>query len=144
MVFVTGTAAPCTGIFKPVWVDAPPALGSLPTSKFDSETFFWAHENLHREVLKNYPARAAVFQTERDTLEAEFFEGAMAIRNGSIEERKAYSESCFQKAADVEKSWLQQVIKVPVNQSFLHSLAWKGLIKKLIMCNATILRISRF
>ncbi len=130
VVFVTGTAAPCTGIFKPVWVDAPPALGSLPTSKFDSETIFWAHENLHREVLKNYPARAAVFQTERDTLEVEFFEGAMAIRNGSIEERKAYSESCFQKAADVEKSWLQQVIKVPVNQRFLHSLAWKGFNKK--------------
>jgi secernin len=130
VIFVTGTAAPCTGIFKPVWVDAPPALGYLPTSKFDSETTFWAHEKLHREVLKNYPARAAVFQAERDALEAEFIEGAQALRDGSVEERKTYSETCFQKAADVEKGWLKQVINVPVNQRFLHSLAWKGFNKK--------------
>ena len=130
MVFVTGTAAPCTGIFKPVWVDAPPALGSLPTSKFDSESTFWAHEKLHREVLKNYPARAAIFQAERDALEAEFIEGAQAVRDGSGEERKAYSETCFQKAADVEKDWQKQVIKVPVKQRFLHSQAWKGFNKK--------------
>ena len=130
MVFVTGTAAPCTGIFKPVWVDAPPDIGSLPTSKFDSETTFWAHEKLHREVLKNYPARAAVFQANRDALEAEFIEGAQALREGSVEERKAYSETCFQKAAGVEKGWLEQVTKVPVKQRFLHSLAWKGFNKK--------------
>jgi secernin len=130
VIFVTGTAAPCTGIFKPVWVDAPPALCSLPTSKFDSETTFWAHEKLHREVLKNYPARAAVFQAERDALEAEFIEGAQALRDGSVEERKTYSETCFQKAADVEKGWLKQVINVPVKQRFLHSLAWKGFNQK--------------
>ncbi len=130
MVFVTGTAAPCTGIFKPVWVDAPPDLGSLPTSKFESETTFWAHEKLHREVLKNYPARAAIFQADRDALETEFIEGALALRGGSVEERKAYSETCFQKAADVEKGWLEQVIKVPVKQKILHSLAWKGFNKK--------------
>jgi len=117
-------------IFKPVWVDAPPALGSLPTSKFDSETIFWAHEKLHREVLKNYPARAAVFQAERDALEAEFIEGAQALRDGSVEERKAYSETCFQKAADVEKGWQKQVIKIPVKQRFLHSQAWKVFNKK--------------
>jgi len=130
MVFVTGTAAPCTGIFKPVWVDAPPALGSLPTSKFDSETIFWAHEKLHREVLKDYPARAAVFQAERDALEEEFIEGAQALGDESVEERKAYSETCFQKAAAAEKDWLAQVIKIPGKPKFLHSLAWKGFNKK--------------
>jgi len=129
-VFVTGTAAPCTGIFKPVWVDAPPDLGNLPTGKFDSETIFWAHEKLHREVLKNYPARAAVFQGERDLLEAEFIEGAMALRDGSVEERKAYSETCFLKAAEIENGWLEQVTKLPVKQRFLHALAWDGFNKK--------------
>ena len=129
-VFVTGTAAPCTGIFKPVWVDAPPDLGTLPTGKFDSETIFWAHEKLHREVLKNYPARAAVFQGERDLLEAEFIEGAMALRDGSVEERKAYSETCFLKAAEIENGWLEQVTKLPVKQRFLHALAWDGFNKK--------------
>jgi len=130
MVFVTGTAAPCTGIFKPVWVDAPPSIGSLPTSKFDNETIFWAHEKLHRQVLRNYPARSTIFQKERDALEAEFIAGAEMLRDGSVEERKAFSETCFQKAAGIEKGWLEEVIKVPVNQKFLHSLAWKGFNKK--------------
>ena len=130
LIFATGTAAPCTGIFKPVWVDAPPNLGPPPTGQFDEVSLYWSHERLHREVIKNFPARINVFREERDSLEEEFFEGALAIRNGSPEERKAYSESCFQKAADVEKSWLQQVIKVPVNQRFLHTLAWKGFNKK--------------
>lgn len=130
LVFSTGTAAPCTGIFKPVWVDAPPDLGALPTSKFDQKTIFWAHEDLHREVLKNYPARAAVFQAERDELEAEFIKGALALRDKSMEERQAYSETCFQRAAAAEKEWLAEVIKIPEKQKILHSLAWNGFNKK--------------
>lgn len=130
LVFATGTAAPCTGIFKPVWVDAPPDLGPLPTNKFDHKTIFWAHEELHREVIKNYPVRAAVYKTEREVLEAEFIQGALALREGSPEERKAYSETCFQKASAVEKEWLEQARKAPKKQRFLHSLAWKGFNEK--------------
>ena len=126
LVFSTGTAAPCTGIFKPVWVDAPPDLGPLPTNKFDHKTTFWAHEELHREVIKNYPARAAVYQTERDALEAEFIEGAQTLRDGSVEERKAYSDICFQRAAAAEKEWLKQVRMAPGKQRLLHSIAWNG------------------
>ncbi len=126
LVFTTGTSAPCTGIFKPVWVDTPSDLGPLPTSKFDQKTIFWAHEELHREVLKNFPARTDVFQAERDELETEFIDGALALRDGSVDERKAYSETCFQRAAAAEKEWLTEVIKVPVNNRFLHALAWKG------------------
>ncbi|MCK5795264.1 MAG: C69 family dipeptidase [Anaerolineales bacterium] len=130
LIFVTGTAAPCTGIFKPVWVDAPPDLGPQPTNKFDPRTTFWAHEELHREVIKNYPARAAVYQGERDELETEFIEGALALREGSLEERKAYSENCFQRAAAAEKDWLGQVRMVPEKQRLLHSLAWRGFNKE--------------
>ena len=126
LVFATGTAAPCTGIFKPVWVDAPPDLGPLPTDKFDNKTIFWAHEELHREVIKNYPIREEVFQAKRNALEAEFIEGALALSYGSLEERKIYSETCFQRAAEVEKEWLEQVRKAPQKQRFLHSMAWKG------------------
>ena len=126
LVFVTGTAAPCTGIFKPVWVDAPPDLGPQPINKFDHKTTFWAHEQLHREVIKNYPIRETVFRAERDALEMEFIEGALALRDRSLEERKVYSETCFQKAAAAEKEWLEQVRKAPEKRRFLHSLAWKG------------------
>ena len=130
LIFVTGTAAPCTGIFKPVWVDAALDLGPLPTNKFDQKTTFWAHEELHREVIKNYPDRAAVYQGERDALETEFIEGALALRDGPLEERRAYSETCFQRAAAAEKEWLEQVRKAPEKQRLPHSLAWRGFNKK--------------
>jgi len=130
LIFVTGTAAPCTGIFKPVWVDAPPDLGPLPTDTFDQKTIFWAHEELHREVIKNYPARAAAYQTERDALEIEFIEDALALTGRSQEERKAFSEDCFKRAISSEKEWLREVVKIPEKQRLLHSLAWKGFNRK--------------
>ena len=130
LILVTGTAAPCTGIFKPVWIDAPPVLGPEPAGVFDPQSVYWAHEELHRQVLMNYPARAAVFQDDRDKLEAEFLEGALALRTASPEDRKAYSESCFQRAASAERGWLEQVRDLPEKPRLFHSLAWKGFNKK--------------
>ncbi len=125
LVFTTGTAAPCTGIFKPVWVDAKPDLGPAPKGKFE-KNLFWAHEELHREVLLNFPIRAAVFQEERNKLEEEFIEGALERNNASVEERRSYSESCFERAEAAERKWLEQVRKKTKKQNFLHSLAWRG------------------
>jgi hypothetical protein len=39
--WLTGTAAPCTGIFKPMWVDAVPDVGALPTGSYDEASLFW-------------------------------------------------------------------------------------------------------
>ena len=73
--FVTGTAAPCTSIFKPVWVDAPvPGTGPSPTDEADKESLFWKHERLHRETLRDYPTRIALYEDERDAVEAEMVE----------------------------------------------------------------------
>ncbi len=54
--WLTGTAAPCTGIFKPMWVDAVPDVGALPTGSYDEASLFWQHEMLHREVLRAFEA----------------------------------------------------------------------------------------
>ncbi len=126
LVFATGTAAPCTGIFKPIWVDAPLNLEPTPGNTHNPETLFWAHERLHREVLRNFPERSAVFQEERDSLEEEFIQGAFDHRDASREERKAYSLSCFQKAASAEEGWLARVQELPSKQNLLHKMAWNG------------------
>jgi dipeptidase len=116
LVFTTGTAAPCTGIFKPCWVDAPPR----------DQATFWSHERLHREVLLNYTDRLASYQSDRDQLEEEFIQGALALSKASIEERRSFSEKCFRQAAEAEDSWLERVRFFPEKKSLLHTAAWKG------------------
>ena len=126
LILASGTAAPCTGIFKPVWVDAPLDLGSESTDTFDPDTLFWAHERLHREVLANYPERIEVFQEERDELEKEFIRGALEIRAAPRERRREYSRTCFEKARLAEERWLEQVRQQPTKASLFHGLAWRG------------------
>ncbi|MCG6923833.1 MAG: C69 family dipeptidase [Acidobacteria bacterium] len=68
--WVTGTAAPCTGLFKPVSVDTPVDLGSAPSDRDDGASLWWRHERLHRRVLRAPRAMGEQFVGERDALEA--------------------------------------------------------------------------
>jgi secernin len=127
LAFVTGTSAPCTGIFKPVWVDTIPALpGFDPGGVYDPETIFWSHERLHRDVITNYPEKIAAYRSSRDALEEEFITGALQLQDKGAEERKAYSEECFQKASAAAEQWLAKVKKIPSKRSLIHSTAWRG------------------
>jgi dipeptidase len=125
LVFATGTAAPCTGIFKPFWVDVTLDLGKIPTDRYNPETLFWSHERLHREVLINYPERLLVFVDERDALEEEFIAGALALLGADRAERKAFSEDCLSRAAQAKKRWLAGVREISPRKKYFHSLAWK-------------------
>ncbi len=68
--WVTATAAPCTGLFKPVRVLEPLDLGPAPTGTFDPATLFWRHERLHRRVLADPARLLALYAGERDAVEA--------------------------------------------------------------------------
>jgi len=127
--FVTGTAAPCTSIFKPVWLDADlPDTGPAPSGTYDAATLFWRHEALHRATLRDYAARSALYQSERDTLEQGFIEGVQACRDGSPAERTAYSARCFAEAGAAEARWLERVTAQPVTSrpGLLYTTAWRG------------------
>jgi dipeptidase len=127
VIFATGTAAPCTGIFKPVWIDAPlPIQETTPNQKYNPETLFWSHERLHRAVMENYSERLEVFKDERDALEEQFFEGALKLRGKSVKERRSYSLECFQLAAKKTEQWLEKIQEIPQRTPFLYSTAWKG------------------
>jgi secernin len=68
--WVTGTAAPCTSLFKPAAVDQPLDLGSPPNERADEESLWWRHERLHRELMRNPARHGARYYPERDEIEA--------------------------------------------------------------------------
>ncbi|WP_143710145.1 peptidase U34 [Parvibaculum lavamentivorans] len=121
--WLTATAAPDTGIFKPVFFGpgfeaaALPDFGPAPTDLFNAKTRWWRHERLHRAVLRNYPARLAAYREERDRLEASFVARVEAFlaRGGGPEEAGALSRAIWREADRAEAHWLEQVLKVPEN-----------------------------
>ena len=67
--WVTGTAAPCTGLFKPAYVGQPLDLGPPPGATPDG-SLWWRHERLHRAVMRNPAEFMPLFASERDAFEA--------------------------------------------------------------------------
>ena len=125
--FVTGTSAPCTSLFKPLWMDIDlPDLGPDPAGIYDSKSLFWSHERLHRATLQDYETRLAAYKADRDALEAEFIEGALKVQNKSASERGKYSAECFARAAAAEAEWLKRIENIPArsNGTWLYNLAW--------------------
>ena len=68
--WATGTAAPCTSIFKPVLVDRPGDANPDATDRFDPGSPWWRHELLHRTVIRDAAHLLPVFRDARDRLEA--------------------------------------------------------------------------
>ncbi|MCX7608369.1 MAG: hypothetical protein N2049_04020 [Anaerolineales bacterium] len=71
----------------------------MPTDKYDSASFFWPHERLHRATLLNYPKRVRIYESARDELEQKFVEGALALKESSPFERARWSAGCFREAS---------------------------------------------
>ncbi len=127
--FVTGTAAPCTSIFKPLWLgSALPDTGPVPDGAYDEASLFWRHEVLHRATLRNYPARITLYKDERDALEQQFVEGAEARLSQPLAERVNYSVQCFAQADEAEANWTQRVLETQGRdrQRPLYAAAWRA------------------
>lgn len=69
--WVTATAAPCTGLFKPVRVEAPVAFGQLQGDRAD-DSLWWRHENLHRMIARNPEQLLPLIAGERDRTETDW------------------------------------------------------------------------
>lgn len=121
--FVTGTSAPCTSVFKPVWLGGDlPDTGPAPTGVYDEATLFWQHEVLHRATLRDYAARLNLYRRERDELEQRFVSGAF-----QTPDRAAFSAQCFAEAGAAGRRWIDRVRPADLSQpqSVLYSLAWR-------------------
>lgn len=109
--WVTGTAAPCTSIFKPVLVGIPlPSHGPRPTDRFDARTLWWMHERLHRAMLGVFGVSLASIGGERDALEADFRARIAAVLDGgdTVDQAQVVA-ACWQDAIATEERWLNEI-----------------------------------
>jgi len=133
--WMTGTSAPCTGIFKPFYVMPTPSGIGEPDGEYDPETQWWRHERLHRAVLQDYGARLPVYRDERDELEAAFLQEEKKLyeqhRNTPGDPRESalaeFSARCLSRADEATAEWTEQVTAVPVQQrpGLLYRSYWK-------------------
>jgi secernin len=106
--WATGTSAPCTGIFKPVWFNGRvlPNIGPEPGDAYDPGCLWWFHEDLHRAVLEDYEHRMSLFREERDALEARFLATAP---DKHPEKRYEFSVTAFEEARIKTGQWIKRV-----------------------------------
>lgn len=126
--WVTGTSAPCTSIFKPIWMDAGlPAMGANAGKMYDQNNLWWRHETLHRLILQDYENRQPVLLTERDRLEEQFLARARSLSFADSDGRLAFSQQCFNQARDVTDGWVNVISAMPASKkgSPLYSSAWR-------------------
>jgi hypothetical protein len=101
--WVTGTSAPCTSVFKPVFVeDGLPDQGAVPGDVHDPATLWWRHEAFHRALLTDYPAAMAAIGPERDALEAAFVARMEPLIGAPGAARRKAVAQCWKEAAAAE------------------------------------------
>ena len=113
--WVSGTAAPCTGIFKPVWFNSEvlPDIGPPPEAVFNADSLWWRHEILHRTVLMDFEERLNVYRSERDRLEDEYL---LKAQNPGAKENMRITRDAFEQANEHEDKWLDMIRDRPVKK----------------------------
>ena len=114
--WATGTSAPCTGIFKPIWFgeEVIPYRGPTPAGDFNPQTLWWRHEELHRSVMLDYGPRIAAYSEDRDRLEMSFVKTA---DSKSADGRWDLTQSSFKKACEATKRWTKRAQATPLRQN---------------------------
>jgi secernin len=128
--WITGSAAPCTSIFKPVLLDAPlPIEGLRPSDRFDPTTLWWSHERLHRSALLSDLNRfLADIGAERDALELEFSIRIKAVLNGgSSADRAVVVADCWRQAMSTERDWSARINTARSPQDSRYVSAWESM-----------------
>jgi dipeptidase len=107
--WVTGTAAPCMSVFKPVLIETGlPEHGPTPGKEEDDRSLWWRHEQLRRYLDASDDA-SRQFITERDRLELRLLEDMEACRSASVSpDTRETVTRCWRDAEEFETRWLER------------------------------------
>ena len=125
--WATGTAAPCTSLFKPIWLGANglPDCGPAPAGTYDVNTLWWHHEKLHRAVLVDYPTRLGYYAQQRDEQEKGWLAQAENIPASQPWE---LMQTAFRRARNQTGQWIEQVQSASAAQrvTWRYHRYWQG------------------
>lgn len=130
--WVTGTAAPCISIFKPLMIGLPmPAHGPIPDDRCEAHSMWWRHEILHRAALRrDFSKFLEDIHSERDELESNFIKLLQDVTNGGDPaDHSNVVDLCWRDATDAEGRWwgrMQVSKSVPSPASEYHA-TWSSM-----------------
>ncbi|MHA1973888.1 MAG: C69 family dipeptidase [Candidatus Hodarchaeales archaeon] len=140
--WITGTAGPCTSLFKPVFVEAGLSnIGPRPMDKHDTESLWWRHEVIHRSILRDYETRIKIIRPDIEYFEEQMLKKVKKLRTeietlsreARLEKLAEISHNAFNEALELESKWLKDLKKVPVQKKtggFFYRRFWKNENKK--------------
>lgn len=110
--WVTGTATPCTGLFKPVVIEIGlPEHGPLPGREEDLATLWWRHERMSAHLDQADQEVQANYRGERNALEAQFLnhvsECPSVLDEGGLRETRRRVADCWNEALAFESKWYE-------------------------------------
>ncbi len=113
--WATGTAAPCTSIFKPVWfgLNVLPDIGPSPDSTYNAQALWWQHEKLHRLVLPDFKTRLALFARQRDQMEEKWIKSADSM---TAPQQWALTQEAFRRARQKTDEWSSRLGSAAVHR----------------------------
>lgn len=125
--FATGSSAPCISTFKPVWMDSglPGNLATLPGDQYDEDSFWWQHEILHREILRDFVNRKKIVRDERDFLENSWMGELGKIIRSSLKDRKQTSAEILKKETELRHKWLDKIRERKVKRKNMFYFNWE-------------------
>lgn len=105
--WITGTAAPCLSLFKPVVLGCGlPLIEPAPGAEPDRRCLWWRHESLHHAAEEGaFGAILARIESERDELEGLFSERMRRAEQHGINACGQAMEWCWMQADAAEQRW---------------------------------------
>jgi len=140
--WVTGSSAPCTCIFKPIFLPKPGLTKKLQVGDevYNPKNLWWHHEKLHRLVLQDYKFRLNLYNKERDNLENNFILQVNNLlsnlssipSNEEIKKMDDLTKNAFALSSKKTEEWINKIKKQPIQlkPNLFYRQKWNKLSKR--------------